>query len=44
MDTDGNNTSINLNVSALDDVRGFVDNGYKTLQNASGDLSELVSI
>ncbi|XP_053394873.1 glucokinase regulatory protein-like [Mercenaria mercenaria] len=27
--------------ATLDDIRGFVDNGYKTLQNIEGDLSKL---
>ncbi|XP_060583846.1 glucokinase regulatory protein-like [Ruditapes philippinarum] len=29
--------------ATLDDVRGFVANGYKTLQNVEGDLSHLAS-
>lgn len=27
--------------ATLDDVRGFVDNGYKTLRNTDGDLSDM---
>ena len=33
-----------LNISALDDVRGFVRNGYETLKNKEGDIAYLVCI